>query len=76
MEQITKANPLPGAGGLGAFTGSHDVVEGYPYGYTLFVQWQAGATKAVVTTGGYVYSDAVVTGGYQLPAWLGWSFNA
>jgi len=76
LETITTANPLAGAGGLGAFTGSHDVQEGYPFGYTLFVQWQTGATKAVVSTGGLVYSDTIVTGPYQLPAWPGWSFNA
>jgi len=76
LETINTGNPLPGAGGLAAFTTSHDVQEGYPYGYTLFVQWHDDGSKAVVTTGGYVYPDTVVTGAYQLPAWPGWAFNA
>jgi branched-chain amino acid transport system substrate-binding protein len=76
IETITTSNPLAGAGGLGAYTTSHDIQEGYPYGYTLFVQWQADGTKAVVPSGGYVYPDDVVTGLYQTPNWAGWSFNA
>ena len=76
METITKSNPLAGAGGLAAFTNSHDIQEGYPYGYTLFVQWQDDGTKHVVSTGSYVYPDSLVTGGYSLPAWPGWAFNA
>ena len=75
IETITKANPLAGAGGLGAYTTSHDIQEGYPYGYTLFVQWQADGTKVVVPTGDYVYPDSLATGGYQTPTWDDWSFN-
>ena len=76
LETITTSSPLAGAGGLAAFTNSHDVQEGYPYGYTLFVQWQDDGTKHVVSTGGYVYPDSVTTGAYSLPAWPGWAFNA
>ena len=75
IETITTANPLAGAGGLGAYTTSHDIQEGYPYGYTLFVQWQADGTKVVVPTGDYVYPDSLATGGYQTPTWDDWSFN-
>jgi len=73
IETITTANPLPGAGGLAAFTGSHDVQEGYPYGYTLFVQWQAGGTKVVVPSFGSIYPPSIATGNYLLPPWL--TFN-
>ena len=88
LETITIHNPRPGAGGLGAFTTSHDVREGYPFGFTLFVQWQeeAGLTgnpdKQVIPTFGQVYPDSIATAPYLLPGadgdtdWAGWSFNA
>jgi len=73
IETITTTNPLAGAGGLAAFTGSHDVQEGYPYGYTLFCQWQAGGTKVVVPSFGSIYPPEIATGNYLLPPWL--TFN-
>ena len=73
IETITKANPLAGAGGFAAFTTSHDVQEGYPYGYTLFCQWQAGGTKVVVPSFGSIYPSAIATGAYVLPP--GFVFN-
>jgi len=76
LETITTAAPLAGAGGMAAFTVSHDIQEGYPYGYTLFVQWQADGTKAVVSSGGYIYPNSLATGAYQTPTWDDWSFNA
>jgi len=85
LETITTAAPLEGAGGMTAFTVSHDIQEGYPYGYTLFVQWQADGTKAVVPSGDLpygIYPDSLVTGAYQTPSglpgepWDGWTFNA
>ncbi|MHA2287862.1 MAG: ABC transporter substrate-binding protein [Promethearchaeota archaeon] len=76
LETLDRSSPLDGAGGQAAFTNSHDVVEGYPYGYTLFVQWNSTGGKAVVSTGGLVYPDTIVTGPYQTPIWPGWSFNA
>lgn len=77
LETITTANPLPGAGGLAAFTTSHDVREGYPYGYTLFCQWQAGGTKVVVPSFDSIYPIEIATGSYQLPSltWPSWTFN-
>ena len=75
IETITTGNPLPGAGGLAAFTTSHDVQEGYPYGYTLFCQWQAGGTKIVVPSFGSIYPPEIATGSYQTPTWSGWAFN-
>jgi len=80
IETLNTANPLPGAGGLAAFTTSHDIQEGYPYGYTLFVQWQAGGTKIVAPSFGSIYPDAqIATGSYQTPLstgeYLTWDFN-
>ena len=40
LETINTANPLEGASGWAAFTSSHDVQEGWPYGIALFCQWQ------------------------------------
>ena len=82
LEEIRAYNPifspypgLPGAGGYGAFTRSHDVREGYPFGYTLFVQWHPDGTKVVVPSFGAIYPDAVATGSYLTPQWDGWAFN-
>ena len=82
MEEIKAWNPifdpypgLPGAGGYGAFTRSHDVLEGYPFGYTLFVQWHPGGTKVVVPSFGAIYDDSLATGSYLTPSWTGWAFN-
>ena len=75
IETIDKSNPLAGAGGYAAFTGGHDVQEGYPYGYTLFCQWQAGGTKVVVPSFGSIYPPAIATGNFITPAWSGWVFN-
>jgi len=73
LETITTANPIAGAGGLAAFTNSHDVQEGYPYGYTLFCQWQAGGTKIVAPSFGSIYPPEIATGVYVTPPWL--TFN-
>ncbi|MHA1669556.1 MAG: ABC transporter substrate-binding protein [Promethearchaeota archaeon] len=85
IETIDTSNPLAGAGGYAAFTGSHDIQEGYPFGYTLFCQWQAGGTKVVVPafgappTGWSIYPPEIATGNYITPAgdsnWPGWEFN-
>jgi len=75
MEEATKSNPLAGAGGLGAFTISHDIQEGYPYGYTLFCQWQDGGTKIVAPSFGSIYPPEIATGYYLTPDWAGWEFN-
>lgn len=76
IETITKENPLPGAGGLAAFTTSHDIQEGYPFGYTLFCQWQAGGTKIVAPSFGSIYPPEIATGVYQTPDWDDWAFNS
>lgn len=77
LETITTANTLAGAGGYAAFTVSHDVWEGYPYGYTLFVQWQAGETKIVAPAFDHPYPNSLATGTYQTPVvhYPAWVFN-
>ena len=87
LETVTTANPIEGAGGMLAFTKSHDVYEGHPYGYTLFVQWQEDPSnpgqpkKVVVPTYGAVYPDTIATGNYLTPGadgdpdWASWQFN-
>lgn len=77
LETLKRGNPLAGAGGYGAFTPSHDIFEGYPYGYTLFTQWQAGGTKVVVPAFDHPYPNSLATGSYQLPsvAYPSWTWN-
>ena len=75
LEALTRANPLEGAWGHLAFTGYHDLVEGYDpvsgtiYAVTLVVQWQADGAKECLSTGGVVYPEYVVTGPLVLPSW-------
>jgi branched-chain amino acid transport system substrate-binding protein len=76
LEAINKANPMEGVAGHLAFTGWHDLIEGYSggtiYGVTLFAQWQkedSTGKKVCVSSGGYVYPDYLVTGNLQLPPW-------
>ena len=74
METWTTSNPHPGVSGGGAWwPNSHDLVEGYPYGYTLWCQWQPGGTKAGVPA--VIYPDsgpdgAIITGDYIVAPWV------
>ena len=69
MEKWTKDNPNPGVSGGGAWwPDSHDLVEGYPYGYTMWVQWQADGTKVVIPTS--LYPDSLSNGDHVLPPWV------
>jgi hypothetical protein len=80
METCTKGNILaspedfpPSVGGLGAFwADSHDLVAGYPYGYTLFCQWRNDGSKEIVTSYNSIYPDAALKnlGALELPPWL------
>jgi len=73
LEALTPASPLEGAGGHIAFTKWHDLYEGFDgstiYGTALFCQWQAGGAKEVISSGGQVYPDFVVTAPLTLPSW-------
>jgi len=69
LEAFTTDSPFTGAGGILAFTPSHDLFASPSFSFTLLCQWQAGGTKVVVPTGGYVYSDDIATGTLSLPPW-------
>ncbi len=69
LEGFNTTNPFIGAGGKNAFTNAHDLVEGYPYSYSLFCQWQMDATKVVVPSYGSIYPPFIATGTYSYPYW-------
>ena len=70
FESWTKANPSPGVSGGGAWwPGSHDLVGGYPYGYTLWCQWQADGSKEVISGFG-LYPEWLTTGTYTVAPWV------
>lgn len=69
LENITKSNPFEGVSGNIAFTISHDLVEGYPYAFTLYSQWQLDGNKIVVPSFGTIYPDTLATGSTSIPYW-------
>ncbi len=69
LELMDTGTPFAAAGGNIAFTPSHDLFEGSAYSYTLFVQWQADGAKNVVSSGGLIYPENIVTGALTLPPW-------
>ncbi len=76
LETINKANPMEGAGGNIAFNSNHDLIEGYDpitkkiYSVALWVQWQTGGTKSIVSSGGHIYPEWIVDAPIQIPPWL------
>lgn len=78
LESITKDAPVEGVAGILAFTGTHDILAGWPYGTTLFAQWQPGGEKHCVSasgamdalTGGPIYPDNICTGTYITAPWV------
>jgi len=81
FESWTKSNPHPGVTGGGAWwPGTHDLVEGYPYGYTMWCQWRNDGTKVVIPApryhigyGGFItplYPDWMATGAYEIAPWV------
>ncbi|WXG42626.1 MAG: ABC transporter substrate-binding protein [Promethearchaeati archaeon SRVP18_Atabeyarchaeia-1] len=67
LETINKANPITGVAGKAAFTRSHDLSYGWPYGVPIFAQWQSGGNKPCITSGGALYPNYIVTGSLMLP---------
>ncbi|MHA1478996.1 MAG: ABC transporter substrate-binding protein [Promethearchaeota archaeon] len=53
LEGITTANPIEGASGWVAFDSSHCIVEGWPYGTALALQWFNGSKILVPGVGIY-----------------------
>ena len=81
METWDRSNPQPGVAGGGAWwPGTHDLVEGYPFGYTLWCQWRTDGTKVVIPSprfhagyGGFIpplYPDWMATGTYEVAPWV------
>ncbi|MFX1280757.1 MAG: ABC transporter substrate-binding protein [Promethearchaeota archaeon] len=69
METWTTSNPHPGVSGGGAWwPKSHDLVAGFPYGYTLWCQWQTDGTKNVIPAS--IYAPWVSTGPYVVAPWV------
>ena len=76
METWTTGNPHPGVSGGGAWwPNSHDLVAGYPYGYSLWSQWQPDGSKIVIPTS--IYPDWLATGVYIVAPWVhtAWTTN-
>ncbi|MFW9788254.1 MAG: ABC transporter substrate-binding protein [Candidatus Thorarchaeota archaeon] len=69
LEGFTRADPFVGAGGNVAWTLGHDLLESPLYSYTLFCQWQPDGTKQVVSSGGLIYPDSIVTAPLAIPSW-------
>ncbi|MHA1758702.1 MAG: ABC transporter substrate-binding protein [Promethearchaeota archaeon] len=75
LEGINKKNYFIGASGNIAFTNEHNIVESYDkkrntyYGFTFFVQWQAGGKKECLSTGGLIYRDSMTTAQLIYPNW-------
>jgi branched-chain amino acid transport system substrate-binding protein len=69
LEDYDHATPFHGASGLIAFTPSHDLLEGWPYNYYLFCQWNSYGTKEVLPSWGFVYPDFIATGALKIPYW-------
>jgi hypothetical protein len=81
FESWTKSNPNPGVSGGGAWwPGSHDLVEGYPFGFTLWCQWRNDGTKVTIPSpryhaglGGFIpplYPDWMARGAYEVAPWV------
>lgn len=75
LEKINVTNTYLGAGGNIAFNENHDLYEGYDpvtekiFSVTLWVQWQNGGKKSVVTSAGSIYPEWIVDAPIQIPFW-------
>ncbi len=74
LEEFNQTNSFIGVSCNIAFTNAHDLVEGYPYAFTLFCQWQLDGSKVVVRSyvpspnPGY-YPTSLATGPISVPYW-------
>jgi len=69
LESRDNANPFIGASGNIAFSNSHDIIEGWPYGTSLFCQWQMDGNKVTVPSWNTIYPDSIATGTLSMPYW-------
>ncbi|MHA2180627.1 MAG: ABC transporter substrate-binding protein [Promethearchaeota archaeon] len=72
FESWTPSNPHPGVSGEGAWNPlTHDLIAGYPYGYTLWCQWQPGGVKEVIPAQIYTpYAPWLHTANYIVAPWV------
>ena len=73
LEELTTANPIEGAGSWAAFDASHCIIEGWPFGTALAIQWYDGAKILVPSVGTIpsgIYAPALLNmQPLQLPSW-------
>ncbi|MFX1364171.1 MAG: ABC transporter substrate-binding protein [Promethearchaeota archaeon] len=79
METWNRSNPQTGAGNQYAWwSGTHDLVGGYPYGYDVWFQWQNGVKILIPSLTPYLsqppqYPDTLSPmGSVQIPDWITW----
>ncbi|MFX0037669.1 MAG: hypothetical protein ACFE9I_18770, partial [Candidatus Hermodarchaeota archaeon] len=68
LEKINATNSFLGPSGNLAFSGSHDLIAGWPYATSLFCQWYSGS-KTVLSTGNSIYPESIPTGYLKIPPW-------
>ncbi len=68
LEKINATNSFLGPSGNLAFSGSHDLIAGWPYATSLFCQWYGGS-KTVLSTGDSIYPESIPTGYLKIPPW-------
>ncbi|MFX0075086.1 MAG: ABC transporter substrate-binding protein [Candidatus Hermodarchaeota archaeon] len=69
LESKDTNNPFIGASNNIAFLNSHDIVEGWPYGTSMFCQWKMDGNKDVVPSWNKIYPNAIATGSISIPYW-------
>jgi len=69
LEKINSSNYFTGAGHNLAFTSSHDVLYGHPYGYGLLCQYKYIDGTKIVISSDEVYPDSIATDSLRLPYW-------
>lgn len=69
LEGFNYANPFQGVSGQISFTGSHDLLEGWPFGTSLFCQWNSFGSKEVLPSWGMIYPNSIATGSLKIPYW-------
>lgn len=62
LETLDKDNALEGASGRAAFDDSHCIIEGWPYGVALALQWYNGSKQLVPGPGIYPSGYGVIPG--------------
>lgn len=69
LEKINASNPFSAAGGLTAFSPSHDLELDYPFGYSVLCQYKYIDGTKVVIPSSLNYPDFIATDSLRLPYW-------